>query len=227
WKIAKLGSVTVPRIEAMKKAGSRLYLGAANQVCAIDLPLKKTTRVSWQAPLEGKPVHMAVAVGRLLGREGEGRSHCFGPTRTQPRSYRATPRSPALVDSWTTKAAQVLETTGVRDGYCLAWGVGTGRLVMELARQSRLHLIVIDPDVAKMNRFRSELSTTGLDGERVAALAGDPRTMTLPPYLASLMVAEEWPPAGVQFPEEFVRKMYVSLRPYGGGACLPVPTAPR
>src|SRR5262249_44458266 len=116
----------------------------------------------------------------------------------------------------------LLETTGVRDGYAIAWGIGSGRLITELARQSRLHIIAIDPDESKVNTFRHELITAGLYGERIAVLAGDPETVSLPPYLASLMVSEDLHSAGIEPGRTFTRHLFGSLRPYGGVACLPL-----
>src|SRR5262249_25164278 len=114
------------------------------------------------------------------------------------------------------KARSILEATNVRDGYCIAWGVGSGGLVQELVRQSKLHVLVVEPDAAKVEAFRREMVATGLYGARVAVLPCEPGTVALPPYLASLMVSEE----GGYLRSDFLRNAFASLRPYGGVFCL-------
>src|SRR5262249_52614647 len=228
WKTAPLGTTTLPLsrpemgsegITAMTKAEARLFFGAMDQVFAIDLPLTDDTRLSWRAALAGKPAHLLAADGRLFVTTHEGRLYCFGPTRTKSRTYPLPPPSPTPADDWTAKAASVLKTTGVHDGYCIAWGVGSGRLITELARQSKLRIVAVDPDADRARRLRADLRATGLYGGRVAVHAADPRTVAFPPYLASLMVSEDLDQAGVGPLDEFVRKAFLSLRPYGGIAC--------
>jgi hypothetical protein len=124
-------------------------------------------------------------------------------------------------DEWAAKAHDLLTETGVRGGYCVAWGVGTGRLITELVRQSDLHVIAVEPDAGRAESFRAEMCRAGLYGERVAALTARPGDVDLPPYLAELMVSEDLDEAGATLDRDFISKMFASLRPYGGVACLP------
>jgi len=71
----------------------------------------------------------------------------------------------------------------VRDGYCIAWGIGSGRLIQELARQSNLQILVLDPDEKKVQGLRNQRLA---DDSRASRLHGDPATFRLPPYLARL-----------------------------------------
>jgi len=103
------------------------------------------------------------------------------------------------------------------------WGVGTGRLAEELARQSDLHIIVVDPDKDKIEALRRSLDEAGLYGARIATHVGEPLSFQFPPYLASLIVSEDLRVAGFGAGKSFVEKIFYPLRPYGGVACLPVP----
>ncbi|HXG11654.1 MAG TPA: PQQ-binding-like beta-propeller repeat protein, partial [Gemmataceae bacterium] len=132
-------------------------------------------------------------------------------------------RGEGTPDAWTLRAQAILQATGVREGYAIVWGIGSGRLLTELARQSDLRLIVIDPDEKKVDALRRQLAAMGLYGERVAVHAGDPLTFPLPPYLASLMVTENLAAAGIEANADFLKKAFHSLRPYGGVACLAIP----
>lgn len=239
WSPTKIGSFSATEVESLIKSGSRLYVGSKDQVMAVELPLieGQPARVSWRVAVEGNPVQLAAADDRLFVVTREGRLACFGANKVTPRMHKplsshveerarqeALPRlrfEPAT-PPWSGRAQSILETTQVRDGYCIAWGIGTGRLITALARQSNLRIIAVDPDTAKVNALRQQLIAADLYGERVTVLAADPLTISLPPYLASLMIAEDPPSAGIRLDETFLRKAYQSLRPYGGIAWLPI-----
>src|SRR5665213_1548939 len=123
------------------------------------------------------------------------------------------------LDDWPDKTRDLLAHAGVHDGYCVAWGVGSGRLITELIHQSRLHIIVIEPDADKAEAFRVEMSKAAFYGDRVAVVAASAETVQLPPYLAELMVSED---LGVVAGADFLAKAFASLRPYGGAACFPI-----
>ena len=123
--------------------------------------------------------------------------------------------------------------TAAMEGHALLWGIGTGRLAEELARQSSLHLIVVDPDASKVVAFRRRLDAAGVDRTRVAVCTGDPLTFELPPYVADLIASEDLSPwlgeagAGGEKTDALAQKIFRCLRPYGGVACLPVAAAER
>src|SRR5262245_51627536 len=230
WSPPVRASFALPGLTALIKAGPRLYVASPGRVAAVEpAPSGATVPVvSWQAAVEGKPVRLLAANRRLFAVTLEGRIYCFGKERVEPRLHRWAPTSaPARDDSWAETARAVLDETNARDGYCVAWGVGTGRLIRELVRQSRLHVIAIDPDAERVSAFRRDLRAAGLYGERVAVHVGDPLTFELPPYLASLMVSEDLGSAGVEPGPVFLRRAFQALRPYGGVACLPVPAEQR
>jgi outer membrane protein assembly factor BamB len=211
------------KLECLIQSGSRLYGGSPGLVAAVDLPLRKETQtaVSWQASVPGTPASLVAADDRLFVVTREGQLLCFGPgQRKAVRHALPKPPDPPL-DAWTRKAHAILDGTGVRQGYAVAWGVGSGRLVSELARQSDLRLIVIEPDEKKANAFRDQLIAAQLLGTRVEVHVTDPLSVPLPPYLASLMVSENLAEAGIEPGRDFVDKVFASLRPFGGVACLP------
>ncbi len=227
WHLPALGTRKTPKPEALIKAGRRLYLGAAGRVLAVDLPLKDGAKPSWEAEVEGTVASLVAADDRLFAVTREGNLYAFGGAAAVPVAHK---RREAVAEAGFTegvRARAVLEATGVREGYCVAWGVGSGRLVTELARRSRLHIVVIERDAHRVREFRDELVASGLYGERVAVHQGDPLTFPLPPYFASLMVAEDLRAAGIEPNAAFVRKAFRALRPYGGVACLALETTRR
>jgi len=225
WVMPQLWGLPSIAKKVWLKAGSRLYASKDNLVMAVDLPQSGgQARISWQAEVAGTPGAMLAADEKLFVVTLEGHIYCFGPQPTEPTRYAAEhKKSPPPFDEWTRNARYIIKKTGVTEGYCLVWGVETGRLAEELARQSDLHIIVVDPDEDKIEALRRSLDKAGLYGARVAAHVGDPLSFQFPPYLASLIVSEDLSAAGFDAGKTFVEKVFYPLRPYGGVACLPVP----
>lgn len=63
---------------------------------------------------------------------------------------------------------RLLELAGTRKGYAIVLGSDTGRLALELARQSQFTVILFTPDAARAQRMRSLLYSRGVYGSRVA-----------------------------------------------------------
>jgi outer membrane protein assembly factor BamB len=221
------GSIALPGVQTLIKAGSRLYAGTTDRVCAVELSsLDHKLRIAWQTDV-AHPAALAAADDRLFVAGHDGRVYCFGPEAKEARTFTLPAPAEPPSDAWTEKARSILETTHVRDSYCIAWGVGTGRLIAELARQSRLHVIAVEPDRDRVEMVRRQLLQAGLHGKRVAVLQGSPDTVSLPPYLAGLMVSEDLEGLAITDRQAFLKHAYESLRPFGGVACLPVPAARR
>jgi outer membrane protein assembly factor BamB len=224
WQPRLVAAVPVPRLEVLIRAGARLFAAAEGQVMAYDLPLRSIARPSWQAKVEGRPAHLVAGGGHLIVSTREGRLYCFGggdPPPLAPGGRGAGGEGRDKADGWAEKAESILTTTGAREGYCVAWGVGSGRLVHELVRRSRLRVIVVEPDEQKAADFRAVTAEAGLYGERVAVLNESIDGVELPPYLASLMVSEDPEAAGIDWQGGFLKKAFAVLRPYGGVACFP------
>lgn len=222
WKLPGKSKVHI-------KAGGRLYCSRPGVVEAVAIPTQgEQPKIVWQAALQGTPHRMLAADGKLFVVTREGRIYAFGGDKpAEPVRY-AKPSTPAPEpDEWTKKAADILETAGVTDGYVLALGIGTGRLAEELVRQSRCDVIAVDADAEKVGKLRNRFSQAGLYGTRIAVYVGDPASYPFPPYLASLIVSEDPSVLGDALGRGFVKGLFRSLRPYGGTACLEVPAAKR
>lgn len=170
----------------------------------------------WADELPDEPAAMIVASGRLYVSTLGGRLLCYGPGQVEARQYTLEATPPPASGAWSARAAEILNATGVRDGYCLCLGIESGGLIEALALQSDLHVIGIDSDAEAIDRLRRRLDAAGLYGPRVSLIAADPNTLTLPPYLASLTVSEA--PAAVAGGD--LERLFRSVRPYGGAVCL-------
>lgn len=228
WSIHELGRNAAPDLTALIKAGSRLYAGRKGGVVAFALPLPESGAATpaWEVELEGTAASLLAADDRLFVVTLEGTLAAFGANDDAPAAplHYELPAAPLpVVAAGASEADAILSASGVRAGYCALWGAGSTDLATQLLHQTDLRLVLLEPDAQKANAFRALLREAGLGGERVSVLVADPQEVDLPPYLASLMVAGDLP----QSPEArtaCVAKLFGGLRPFGGIACIPVPS---
>src|SRR5262249_26794352 len=226
WRIGELSSLKLPEVRCMIRAGSRLYLGLPNKVVTVAVSAKSDRlAIESEMPIDGTVASLVAADDRLFVVTLEGQIQCFGGEKVEKRVHRLGPAK-VPIDEYTRQAHAILDTTRTNGGYCISWGVGSGRLITELARNSQLRVIAVEPDPAKAKAVRDQLIAIGLYGERVAVHCGDPKTFEFPPYFAALMVSEDLANVGFRV-ADFGAKILNSLRPYSGTACLPLSPAER
>lgn len=201
------------------KAGSRLYGGAHGIVAAVDLPSDdQRARVSWQAAIDGTPTRMLAANDNLFVVTAEGALYCFGKEKRPSRSHGAPSRQPPHApDEWTARVRRALDTTDIREGYCLVIEPPSPRMPEELLQQSDLKTIVVISNADKAADLRQHFHKRGLYGSRIHVLAGDLNSLRLPQYFASLILTADAQPAPAS--------LFEMLRPYGGTACFDMPAA--
>jgi outer membrane protein assembly factor BamB len=228
WSINETSKVETSRLTALIKAGSRLYVGSVGKVAAIALPLPRTgqANVVWEETVPGTPVSLIAADDKLFAVTLEGQIHCFGASASsneshQPVRHVLPAKSLALDAEWSAAAKDILATTRADQGYALAWGAGEGDLVLELVRQSSLRWIVVESDAVRAAAFRAEIRRRGWGGDRVSVIVSEFDTLELPPYFASLIVAESLP-SDVSSCAALLARSFRSLRPFGGVACWPM-----
>lgn len=170
--------------------------------------------------VEGAVHTMLAASGRLFVVTREGTFYCFGSEKVVPKTYRTeNPAPDRPADAWVKRARQIVEKTGATRGFALVLGLGSGRLAEELIRDTELHVIVVDPDAAKIDAFRKKADAAGWYGDRTAACVANPVDAGLPPYLARLIVSEDLA-ARLGDGKRFAQISFAALRPYGGSLCL-------
>lgn len=230
WSIGTLGKVETPKLTALIKAGGRLYAGYEDRVLAFDLPLPEhgKAEIAWQADAPGTPMSLVAADDRLFVVTLDGTVYCYGAIKagispSEPQVHELPNATIAVNEDWKTKAHEIVTSTGVDEGYCIAWGVGSGGLLKELAQSTKLRIIAIESDIKRADDFRNELGKSAPRAERISVIVADPLQVDLPPYLASLMVCESLPNYAEAERKEFIAKTFATLRPFGGVACLPIP----
>lgn len=221
WSPTRLATARTPLIETATRANNYLIAGNTGKVFALGLPLKDgPNSVLWEAPIQGRPAHLVAGDDYLFVSTREGRVFCFGKEKTAPLTYKQSPDKLEPTEADRASAAALLKATGVTAGYAVLWGVERAGLIAELARQSKLHVLAVEEDLQQLEAMRRELVDSGLYGTRVAVLSGEADQPNLPPYLASLILVEEFPQSRPDR-DTFLGKLYESLRPYGGVLCMP------
>ncbi|HEY8505430.1 MAG TPA: PQQ-binding-like beta-propeller repeat protein [Gemmataceae bacterium] len=207
------------------RAGPRVYAARGGAIACFELPdlqrppAKKAPplRAAWSAEVAGEVTEMFAADGRLFVVTDAAKLYCFGAEEAEPVTHAPGPQPlPPAEDDWGARAERLLAAANVDGGYAVCLGVGSGRLAEELARRSRLHVIVLEPRAAAADAFRRRAAAAGLYGERVAVVPAGLEDAGLPPYLAELIVSET-PVAGID-----PGALFRPLRPYGGAAWLPL-----
>lgn len=164
--------------------------------------------------------------GKLFVTTAEGGLYCFAGTGAKPALLPNEPvPPPGAADAWTAAAKAMLSREDLKQGLALVWGAGSGRLAEELARQSALMVVVVDPDPKKLQALRAKADGAGLPAARLSTLEGNPLDFGFAPYQAALVTSEDLHTAGVASGQKMVEKMYACTRPFGGEIWLPTSDA--
>ena len=183
--------------------------------------------LSFSDDLEGVSgeIHTILAAdARLFVVTLDGKLYCFGGEATSPTHHKMPPVArPQLNDSWTASAARILAAAEDASGYALVLGTKNGRLAEELAAQSEMRIIALTASPQVRQRLRRRFDEAGIPAERLAVHCGELSQFGLPPYLASLIVAEDWASASDLEGPELVACIFERLQPYGGFAFCDLP----
>ncbi len=203
-------------VEAVIVAGDLVIAGGAGDVVALD---KAEGKEVWSAPVDGKARGLAVAGGRLLVSTDTGKVHCFAPgappaapagqqAKTEPFAR------DAMTPLFESAAETIVKETGIKKGYCLVLGCGTGRLAYELAKRTDLTIYGVEADAAKVEAARRALDAAGLYGSRICMDRFDPKAIGYSDYFANLVVSEEAVVSGKLTAS--AEEAYRMLKPCGG-----------
>ncbi|MBC8356134.1 MAG: PQQ-binding-like beta-propeller repeat protein [Planctomycetes bacterium] len=208
----------VPSGTALIGAGNTIVTSQENKLAAIDV---KSQKVIWTDEVDDIAYGLAAADGRLYVSTASGTIHCYAASgNAKPVEHRAATESHpyGLNAVFAAAAVEIVERTGVTEGYCVDLGCGDGALAYELAKRTKLHIVALDPDPKNVAQARRKLDACGLYGSRVTVQQGDLAKTSYPKYFANLVVSARAlsEGAGVVDPEEAFRLQ----RPYGGIACI-------
>jgi len=205
--------VPLGRTYALAMAGNVVIAGGKGRVDLFDAG---TGKALWHATVPGEARGLAAAGGCLYVSTTSGAILCFGPGPGKARRVKPTPvpfKSSRLDRD---RAARILESTGVSEGYCFMPGAGEGALAFELVRSSKLDVVCLEDDPARAASVRERLARAGVYGHRVAVHVGKLGDTRYADYFANLIVVGD--PAVLLTDHTAPRELYRLLRPWGGTA---------
>jgi len=188
-------------------AGSRVFAGRKGGIVAFDMA---GGRERWSAELAGAVGSMIAGDGKLFVVTTGGVLYCFGE---RGGAVRHGPKGAA--------GPRVRSGPGGAPGYAVVAGAEDAALLADLALGSRLHVVALERDAARVNAARRALDKAGLYGTRVAVIHDDPLSAAYPPYTARLVVVGESEARRLAGSPAALRHLFHLVRPYGGRMVLP------
>ncbi len=137
------------------------------------------------------------------------------PARSERPSPFGNDKTMQLVQS---AAKRIITESGISQGYALVLGSAEGRLAYELARQTDLQVVVVEPDAEKAQAARRTLNQAGLYGIRASVHQGSVSELPYGPYFANLIVSGSLLVDG-KLPGKDASELMRVLRPAGGWRC--------
>lgn len=172
--------------------------------------------------VQGKVASLLAGDDKLFVTTIEGKIYCFGGEQVTPKLYPiAVTPLPKIVDEYTTAVTAMLSRNDLKFGLAYVLGLGNGRLVEELAIQSSLSIVVVDPNREKLQALRKKMDAAGLSGLRVSTMEGNPMEILFAPHQAAIITSEDIQIAGIDKGQSMIETLYYWNRPFGGEIWLP------
>lgn len=213
--------------DALIATENLVIAGGLNGLVALD---RSSGEKVWEYTVEGNVRGLAASDGLLTVSTDAGQIYAFGqspPSGGTVLQWPAPFSAPHAIDELTElykEAAQaILSKTEQRTGYCLVIGSENGRLAYQLAAQSELNVIGVEPDATKAKKSREALERAGIHGSRVTIVNAPFEQIPFSNYFANLIVSDSQLISG-KFPCE-PEQLARHLKPCGGVAILGRPTS--
>lgn len=147
----------------------------------------------WSAEINGKAYGLATAGGHLLVSTDAGFIYCYAdPDKLPPVTPGTAIRhvsSPGPTRHQK-KVREILTQAEIRKGYCLIADSLSSDLAIEVARQSDLSIVVLQPDPQKAAFLRQNIAAAGLYG-RIVVHERDPgQSLPYTDYMFNLILSE-------------------------------------
>ncbi|MEC9031604.1 MAG: hypothetical protein VYB15_06975, partial [Planctomycetota bacterium] len=207
------------------RCGDRLYVACAGNLLAFDMPRggvagKKRPKLAWKKKLRGVPGSLGCSGGRLLVTTRDGSILCFGAVRKKKAVVRSEGRGRLTGGSdLPGELDELLNGISSEGGYCLVAGGTKPAPVEALLSRTKLRLLVLEKDPARLAGLREKLVQSGHYGQRVSAHLGTVEEWAPPAYFANIACIGGGAAAGEISPA-VLAAVFRSLRPYGGVACF-------
>ncbi|HPA18544.1 MAG TPA: PQQ-binding-like beta-propeller repeat protein [Verrucomicrobiae bacterium] len=200
-------------------AGDKAVVGGGGGIAVADIPSRQ---ILLTKKTDGEAVGLAASNGRLFVSTATGAIQCFdGSHAAAPKNISPPPATPATPAAADAAADEIIQKTGITEGYCLDAACGDGSLAIALAKKTRLHICAMNPDPGEVAAIQRRLDAAGLLGTRITTHLAVPPCQNLPSYFANLVVAgRSVDGAADVVSSELINRV---LRPFGGKSCIGKP----
>jgi outer membrane protein assembly factor BamB len=167
--------------------------GGSDHVLALH---RETGELAWESEVVGNVRGLSVNAGLLTVSTDAGNLYAFRsqsePTETLkwPEPFEEPFAADEFSDMYRTAAQELIQKSGQRRGYCLVVGSEQGRLAYELAKQSGLTVIGVEPDLQKAQASRAALERAGIHATRVTIVQAPLDQIPFSNYFANLIVSD-------------------------------------
>lgn len=167
--------------------------GGLSQLVALD---RESGNKVWEQTVAGNVRGLAVSDNVLTVSTDEGHIYAFdheastGPPQEWPLPAEAPYPRDHLTDMYQSAAKEILQRSNQHSGYCLVLGSERGRLAYELAQQSKLTVIGVEPDATKAAESRRALDRAGIHATRVTIVHAPLEQLPFSNYFANLIVSD-------------------------------------
>jgi len=159
--------------------------------------------------VEGTVHSMVVADDALFITTRDGRLMCFRNTAPKnPKTWKRRTAQPVLSEDSLAIATAIVSRASSRHGLAIVAGLSDGSLTNALIESSNYHVVVVDNDPDRVQQLRQQWEAAGWSGNRAAIIHSDLQNLTLPPYIATVLMSER---SNVE-----LKPLLQTLRPYGG-----------
>lgn len=200
---------------SMIRAGDQLVVGGSNRVALFNCSRGSMT---WEAPIPGRALGLAVSDQRLIVTTDRGSVHAFAHTAaSNPPSTPITKAPPAIASaapaSLTADFQRIIDAVRnepeTRQGYALVHGASLADFARSLAQSTALQVTVLETNKDSTLALRQQWLQAGLYGPRLNVLEFTGTTLPFTDGFANVVVSSK--PTAVL--ESELRRC---LRPFGG-----------
>jgi outer membrane protein assembly factor BamB len=216
-KLDTLWISDIPATNDLIKAGDCLFAADSSGVKALKLSPGQMPEVSWSFGTEKNVERLVAANGKLIAVTSEGTIMVFGeePVETVKHTAGKTP----AVYTETGKSQNIIQATGIDEGYGLVFGGKDVKLIEGLLAGSSLNLVVYEKDQERIQYLREYFDKAGITAGRVSFQHFVGPFPPLPNYFSSLTLVTDPFYIG-HGDKDILEQIYETTRPYGGKIVL-------
>lgn len=194
------------------KAGNCLYAADSNGITAVKISGDKLLKL-WRKETDCNIQRLVAANGKLIAVSEQGDILVYGSKPVSDVSLRSKPVNE--IRSTSALADDIINTTGISEGYAVIFGTKDTDLLTELVSKTSLTLIAFDNNPSRISWLREHFDNLGVKADRLSFLLTGETFPSLPKYFSSLTIINDQSYLG-DYDSEILRSLYECTRPYDG-----------